>query len=556
MGRNFLPAIAIVCLFTGPALRAQSPAPAAPQQTATNTSHYKDPLNRDTPQSAVTAFLEAVHAKDYERAAKYLNFRKSSHTERNEGPDLARRLGVILDRDGQFDVAALSRQPEGEPEQGVPPDCERVASFKDGNKTGDVLLERLTLRAGHSIWVFSSDTVSRIPDLERMTSDSPVEKHLPDPLVSWKLLDTPLWRIIALLLLIILVAAFSRLFSRGVICVMEPALKRLRPRWDWSMLDSFTAPIALLLAVAIFRAGMEWIEPSQRLKPFLEKTVSLFFFIALAWITARIVDLADLRLRAFLRSKHSSFSYSVMPLLGRVLKIVIVLFMIAAVLSSWGYNTTTILAGLGVGGIAIALAAQKTIENLFGGVAVISDRPVIVGDTCKFGDRVGTVEDIGLRSTRLRTPERTLVTVPNGQFSAMTLENLSKQDKMLFHFMLNLRRDTTPDQVRAVLKSIAKILTEREKVEAGKLPIRFVGVGTYSLDLEVSVYILTNDGDEFLRIQQELLLRILDAIQAAGTALALPTQASVSYAASPEATNPESASPQPAPKEPAANGHH
>jgi MscS family membrane protein len=137
---------------------------------------------------------------------------------------------------------------------------------------------------------------------------------------------------------------------------------------------------------------------------------------------------------------------AVLPLLSRVFKITIVILAIAAILSNWGYNTTTILAGLGIGGVAIALAAQKTIENLFGGVAVISDHPVSVGDFCRFGDRVGTIEDIGLRSTRIRTPDRTLLNVPNAQFSSMTLENFSRRDKTLFHLTLNLRRDTTPDQ--------------------------------------------------------------------------------------------------------------
>src|SRR5262249_57218607 len=139
--------------------------------------------------------------------------------------------------------------------------------------------------------------------------------------------------------------------------------------------------------------------------------------------------------------------------------------------------TTTILAGFGVGGLAIALAAQKTIETLFGGVSVISDRPVFVGDVCRFGDRSGVVEDIGLRSTRLRTADRTLVTVPNAQFSSMTLENFSRRDKMLLHFTLNLRRDTRPDQVRALLDSIGRILNEHHNVETGYLPVRFVGVG-------------------------------------------------------------------------------
>lgn len=243
----------------------------------------------------------------------------------------------------------------------------------------------------------------------------------------------------------------------------------------------------------------------------------------------RIVDLIINHLNALLRQRRQSLSYSVLPLASRVLKITILLLMIAALLGNWGYNTSTIVAGLGVGGIAIALAAQKTIENFFGGVSVVSDRPVAVGDFCKFGDRTGTVEDIGLRSTRIRTLDRTLVTVPNGQFSSMTLENFDRRDKMLFHFMLNLRRDTKPDQVRELLASVANILTKHPKLETGALPVRFVGVGKYSLDLEIFTYVKTCDGDEFMNVQQELYLAILDAVEAAGTALALPTQANISY---------------------------
>ena len=224
-----------------------------------------------------------------------------------------------------------------------------------------------------------------------------------------------------------------------------------------------------------------------------------------------------------------------LPLVSRLVKLAVLLLAAAAVLSEWGYNAAAILAGLGVGGIAIALAAQKTIENFFGGVSVIGDRPVSVGDFCKVGDRMGTIEDIGLRSTRIRTLDRTLVSVPNAQFSSMTLENFEKRDKMLFHVTLNLRRDSTPDQVRIALSSIARILIDHSAVEAGALPVRFVGVGTYSLDIEIFIYVLTRNGDEFLKTQQDLLLKILDAVKEAGTALALPTQASVDYSAHPGA---------------------
>jgi MscS family membrane protein len=200
---------------------------------------------------------------------------------------------------------------------------------------------------------------------------------------------------------------------------------------------------------------------------------------------------------------------------------------ILSVLSAWGYNTSTILAGVGVGGLAIALAAQKTIENLFGGISVIGDRPVLVGDFCRFGDRVGTVSHIGLRSTRIRTPDRTIISIPNGQFSAMELENFSARDKIWFHPTLSLRRDTSAEQLQKVLSSVEGILKGHPKVETGALPVRFVGVGTYSLNVEVFAYVKTSDYDEFLAVQQELLIKLLQAVERAGTALAVPVQENV-----------------------------
>jgi MscS family membrane protein len=175
----------------------------------------------------------------------------------------------------------------------------------------------------------------------------------------------------------------------------------------------------------------------------------------------------------------------------------------------------------------VALAAQKTIENLFGGISVIGDRPVLVGDFCRFGDRVGTVTHIGLRSTRIRTLDRTIISVPNGQFSSMELENFSVRDKIWFHPTFSLRRDTTAEQLLKVLSSLEAILKNHPKVEVGSLPVRFVGLGTYSLNIEVFAYVKTPDFDEFLALQQQLLIKILQAVEDAGTALAIPVQENI-----------------------------
>jgi len=489
-----------------------------------------DPLNRTSPQSSVAGFLQACRAHDYARACSFLYLRNLPHAARlKDGSRLAQHLEQILEGDTHFDVAELSTDPNGSGTSGLPADRQRVDSFNDNGKTVDIELQRIRLRSGLWVWLFSPETIGRIPRLMRITSEAPLEKYLPDQLVDWSLAGTPLWRWIALTLLALGTAAFAWLLGPLALRCTSPLLKRAAPRMNWNSLRPFVGPLRLLLALALFRPGMEWIDPSPAVRLYLGRLLALLFFLGLFWLFLGVVDVALVRIRATLQARHRSLSYSALPLVGRVFKIVMLVLLIAAVLSEWGYNTTTIVASLGVGGIAIALAAQKTIENFFGGVSVVADRPVAVGDFCKFGDRMGTVEDIGLRSTRIRTPDRTLVSVPNGQFSTMTIENFSKRDKMLFHFMLNLRRDTKPDQVRSLLESIATIFEKHEKVDASAAPVHFVGVGTYSLDLEITVYILTANDDQFAKTRQELLLAILDAVETAGTALALPTQASIEY---------------------------
>jgi MscS family membrane protein len=526
--------IILIALLLGFSPRGVAQVTAAAPGTGSTPPKSQDPLHRESPRSSVFSFLEACRARNYAQAWRYIDLRNAPPEQRSKGgPQLAQRLEQILDRDVRFDVASLSGNEEGDQADGLAPNRERVDSFQLNGRQVDLGMERVTLKSGLQVWLFSSDSVALIPQLARLASDSPFERHLPQPLVDWKLVDTPVWRWIALAVLAAVLIPLSRLVSLPVLLLAEWLSKRIALPMDRSALQPFVGPLRLFLCIAVFRAGIEWIGPTALLRTYLQRILTFLFYLALARLCMALVDVCIRHLRTVLESRHQTFSYSALPLVSRSLKITIFLLTIAAILSSWGYNTTTIVAGLGVGGLAIALAAQKTVENLFGGVAVITDRPVAVGDFCRFGNLVGTVEDIGLRSTRIRTLDRTIVTVPNAEFSAMTLENFSKRDKMWFHITLNLRRDTRPDQVRSLLESIKRVLNDHPKVETGALPVRFVGVGTYSLDLEVFAYVLTPNYDEFLQIQQELLLSILDGVQAAGTALAVPTQAYLSLEGAP-----------------------
>ena len=216
-------------------------------------------------------------------------------------------------------------------------------------------------------------------------------------------------------------------------------------------------------------------------------------------------------------------------------RIVDLLFVFAGLLVAlyhFGVNLTAALAGLGVGGIAVALAAQKTLENIIGGISLIFDRAVSVGDFLKVGDTLGVVDDIGLRSTRIRTLDRTMVSVPNGQIATMTLENFSYRDKFWLHPVLRLHQATTSSQMDAVLNSIRRLLIENQQIEPESVRVRFLGFGPSSLEIEVFAYVLAGDWSQFLEIQEQMLLRVMECVESAGAQIALPSHSIFLEAAS------------------------
>jgi MscS family membrane protein len=179
---------------------------------------------------------------------------------------------------------------------------------------------------------------------------------------------------------------------------------------------------------------------------------------------------------------------------------------------------------LGIGGLAIGFGAQQTIANLFGGVSVLGDEVIRVGDVCRFGDRSGVVEDIGLRSTRVRTDERTLLAIPNGTVATINVENLSRRDKILFSTKLGLRSDSKVDHVRFVLAETRRLLYSHPKVESNSVRVRLIDISGSSLSVEIFSYILTRDYNEYAAVKEDLLLRMLDIVEDSGGSLALPSQ--------------------------------
>jgi MscS family membrane protein len=187
-----------------------------------------------------------------------------------------------------------------------------------------------------------------------------------------------------------------------------------------------------------------------------------------------------------------------------------------------GLPVPALVAGLGVGGLAVALATQGTLENFIGGLILYADQPVRVGDFFRFGNEVGFVEEIGIRSARIRTLSRTVVAMPNSDLVKMALENFSQRDKTRLAATLRLRMETTPEQLRYLLSRLEQMLAEHPKLSEEGRRVRFVGFGEYSLDVEIVAISPATNWDEFLAIRQDVFLRAMGVVEEAGTRLAVP----------------------------------
>lgn len=268
-----------------------------------------------------------------------------------------------------------------------------------------------------------------------------------------------------------------------------------------------------------------------------EIAVQLSILIAVAYILHLLISLLAEVVIKFLHTRHAGFDSQLIRLSFRILFWIITLMAITVLAEHIGVPVAALAAGIGVGGLAFALASQSTLENLVAGLTIYGDRPIRVGDFCTIGGVSGTVQSIGLRSTRLRTLARTVVTIPNAEVAKHTLENFAVRDHMLLETTLGLRYETRPDQLRYVLGRLRELFYAHPKVIDDGMRVRFVGFGASSLDIEVFLYIKATTKPAFLEICEDLNLRIMDLIEEAGAGFAFPSQ--TTYMARDTAPDPE-----------------
>jgi MscS family membrane protein len=331
------------------------------------------------------------------------------------------------------------------------------------------------------------------------------------------------WPWLALPALVIVAWLGGLLLSRLSRAVLHRLTARTPTTWDDALLAGLAGPLTLAWALALIHVGLPWLELAPKVESGARRGAHVVLLIIVFWAVWSVVDVASKLVADMRWSTDHAASRALVPLGRRLSKVAVVLAAIVTLLSELGYSVTSLVAGLGIGGLAVALAARSTLENLFGAFSIGADQPFREGDTIKVEDVVGIVEAVGLRSTRIRTADRTLVTMPNGKLADTRVESYSARDRLRFACVLRLLQGTTAAQLRQVLAGVEAVLREQPRLWPDNVSVRLTELGAFSLNVEVTAWFRATD-DELAVVRQDLLLRFLDVIERAGSALALPTQ--------------------------------
>jgi MscS family membrane protein len=501
---------------------AQSPSSAAPLPVKAEPAAPIDPLGRENPRSSLMGLLKYETQKDFTAAAHYLqptSERDPNLTQR------ARELQELLSR-FQSKVALVSNDPNGAVEAGLPPGQVRAGVFVVGGTTVDLVLVRVDDRDSGKVWLVSRETVAKIPGLyAQMKGEGPTagERIVPAALTSRHLLDMSLAQWLGWLvsipiswllawLLGFLLSAPRRVWRK---------LRKVHFRTVWE--TPLGMPLRCIIAILLHALFVYQLEP-----PLLYRTYYFRFLAGLLagcvmWFVSRLADqgfdYAVNRTRT-----QSPGGESILIVMQRLAHVVMLIVALIIAFALFGFNVKTALTGLGIGGLALALGAQKTLDNVIGGVSMLMDKAVHIGNFCKIGAQVGTVEDIGLRSIKLRTLDQSLLVVPNGLLAQMQFENFGPRQKCLINQRFSLRIETRVEQLRFVLDRVQSMLDQQPAIETGTSRIRVANFAGAAFELELWAYVKTGDWTEFTVIRQDVILKIAEIVEAAGTRLAAPTQ--------------------------------
>lgn len=495
-----------------------------------------DIFGRDTPRGLASGLISALAARDYLRASQFLDpdyhpagaepgAKPDAEAEAEARSAIARRLQDSLDKAGSLlPFSMISNDREGAIDDGLPVADERLGAFRVEGEEIPLLARRITLEDGAQVWVVSGVTLQALPAVAAADIRPPVTTALPEPLRETRFAGAP----VADWLLLIALAAVAYVLSRLVFWLigflLKRAVKNPKTSRPYQIFHAASPPVSLYAAVMAVVLVSNSLRVAIVARQTLIQYAAVVGWFAFAWFVWRLIDMLGDAWTQRMARRDRRRAMAMVTFARRFAKVALVAVAAVAMLDSFGLDITAGVAALGLGGLAFALGAQKTVENLVGSIAVISDQPIRVGDFCRVGDVMGTVEDIGMRSTRIRTNARTVVSIPNGAFSADQIENFSSRDKFHFHHVLGLTYDLSAEGMEKVLEAVREVLREDEHLIDEDARARFIGFNSSSLDIEIFAYVAAADFAEYLGYQEALLLKLMKAVVGAGGEFAFPTQ--------------------------------
>ncbi len=471
-----------------------------------------------TPLATLIGLRDAMRAKDYAAAGEYLDRRYIDEKVGDFSDEtLIKAITYVWNRQNITDVTSVSDRPEGDLTDGLPEYRDQIGSVRLRDEEVPIYLQRIPDGRGGRIWKLSNATVARVPEMwdELGYSDAAisVSRLLPE----FRFLGMENWQIVGFIVFFIvawpLASLASYVLMRGALLIPN--------RFPLSIKHFFRGPMRFFIFIFIARLMIDELGLSLTSRILLDS--SGVDYIAFTVIIMGLLSLLrDYQIRKMQHAGNAHYVALLKPF-TTIVKVFVVTIIALFWAKQAGYDMSTILAGLGVGSLAVALAAQKTLENVIGAITLYTARPVSAGDFCRFGNVKGTVEEIGLRSTIIRTMDRSMLVIPNSMFSSVEIENFSQRDRIRFFRRYQMQIPQS-GQMRHILEQIRQLAANSPHVIDETISIRFETITDANAILRIDLGVDTTDFQKFLAVVEELNLGILDIADQAGTRFTGPAR--------------------------------
>jgi MscS family membrane protein len=478
---------------------------------------FEDPLGRENPRSSLVGFLRAVDEDDLTLAAKYLDLRNLPADIAQYSPEeLAAGLAIVLQRATWLDLETISEDSEGAAEDGQPSYRDLLVTLETSDRPVRILLQRVPGDDGERIWKFSNATIAELDILYEEYRYTAYVEWLAEILPEISFLGIGLFKWAALASMLALVAPMVLLLAWWLARLMVAPDRPMHPPVRRFLLGPVSVVVLIIVAQQTLLSLGIGLVAQQIARTHTLSTA------AVIWLLWQAVNLVREFYSNLLVRRGRESSVPLLRPLASACKLLILLLGVLVWLDNLGYQITAVLTGLGIGGIAVALVLQKPLEDVFGAITLYTQQPIRIGDFGRFGSHTGTVEEISLRTTRIRTLANTLVSVPNMRLASEPIENLSAREKFLYQPLIRLRSDTDAAQLKEILERVRALLAANEQVYDEGARVRFTTIGPISHDLGVFAYVDAPDWAGYLAVAESLNFAILEVLEELGVAFAIP----------------------------------